>query len=94
MEVKLQPLCECDEDGESWRSVKPLPLGLVGSSPATHTKERVRLVEGAVLKTVGCNRSGGSSPYLSADALGVVQVSDTRDGEEKYWCWLDKKLES
>ena len=43
---------ECDEAGESWRSVTPLPSGLVGSNPATHTMERVRLAEGAVLKTV------------------------------------------
>ena len=28
---------ECDEDGESWRSVKPLPLGCGRSNRPTHT---------------------------------------------------------
>ena len=30
--------CECDEAEESWRSVKPLPSGLVGLNPSTHTR--------------------------------------------------------
>jgi hypothetical protein len=32
----------------------------------TNNSERVRLVEGAVLKTVGCDSFGGSIPSLSA----------------------------
>ena len=35
-------------------------------------QERVRLVEGAVLKTVGLNRSGGSIPSLSASITGEL----------------------
>lgn len=45
-------LRECDEDGESWRSVKPLPSGLRWFESIHSHMERDRLVEGAVLKTV------------------------------------------
>ena len=44
--------CECDEAGVSWRSVKPLPPGIISSNLITHTKmESARLFMDAVLKT-------------------------------------------
>lgn len=59
--------CECGEAGESQQSVKLLPSGLASSILATHTMERVRLVEDAVLKTVSPKGSGVRFPLSPQD---------------------------
>jgi hypothetical protein len=58
---------ECDEDGESWRSVKPLPSGSVGSNPTTHTRrvDRAVMYWPAKLR-LPVKRYEGSIPSLSA----------------------------
>jgi hypothetical protein len=43
--------CECANAGGLGLSVKQVPSGLISSNLITHTKERVRLVMDAVLKT-------------------------------------------
>lgn len=47
------------------------------SMPAKNSRnylERVRLVKGAVLKTVGCKSLGGSIPFFSVDMLQAYQA--------------------